>query len=168
MSINEVHTTPPVGSPGSCADTGFTDPVSVVLEDDVAPGLFVTQGSGDRTAAAIGAANELLLGLVMKQEVIASECVTADGEYKAGTPVAVKKTGRSFVYVKGSFGPALPVYVRYVANADEPVGSISSVADPGENRLVPPAAVKFVTSGADDIAEIELHLHDDEIDPSET
>lgn len=168
MSITEVHSTPPIGSPGSCADTGMTDPVSATLEDDVAPGLFVTQGSADRGAAELGASDALLLGLVMKQELIAPDRVNDAGEYKAGTVVALKKTGRSHVYVKGAYGPALPVYVRYVANVDEAVGSISSSADPGENRLVPSAAVRFVTSGADDIAEVELHLHDDAIDPDET
>lgn len=168
MSITEVHTTPPVGSPGSCADTGHTDPVSLILQDDVAPGHFVTQGSVDRTGAELEAATDLLLALVMKQEHIAADRVTDDGEYKAGTAVAGKKTGRSHVYVAGAFGPALPVYVRYVADGDEAVGSLSSTADPGKNRLVPAAAISFVTSGSDDIAEIELHLHDDAIDPDET
>lgn len=168
MSIDQVFTDPPIGSPGSDADTGFMDPVSITLEDDVAPGHFVTQGSADRTAAEIAAADDLLLALVMKQELIAPDRVTDAGEYKTGTTVAGKKTGRSHVHVVGAFGPALPVYVRYVADADEAVGSISSVADPGKNRLVPAAAIKFVTSGANEIAEIEFHLHDDAIDPSET
>lgn len=168
MSIDQVFSTPPVGSPGSEADTANPDNVSITLENDVAPGHFVTQGSADRTAAEIAAADDLLLALVIKQELIAPERVTDAGEYKTGTTVGGKKTGRAHVFVAGAFGPALPVYLRYVADADEAVGSISSVADPGKNRLVPAAAVKFVTSGADDIAEIELHLHDDAIDPSET
>ena len=70
--------------------------------------------------------------------------------------------------VVGAFGPGLPVFVRYVAVTDEVVGSLSSSHDAGKNRLVPPAAISWVTSGTDDIAEIELHLHDDEVDPSET
>ena len=166
--ITEVHTTPPIGSPGSCADTGMVDPVSATLEDDIAPGHFAIQGSADKTAAAVGASDDLLLGLVMKQEHIASDRVTDDGEYKAGTVVGIKKTGRSHVYVKGNFSPALPVYVRYVANEDEAVGSLSSSADPGENRLVPASAIQFASTGADDIAIVEIHIHDDAIDPDET
>lgn len=168
MSIDEVFSTPPVGSPGSCADTGNTDPVSVILEADVAPGLFVMAGTADRSAAELANSDDLLLGLLMKQELIAPERVTEDGEYKSGTVVSVKKTGRSHVFVKGAFGPTLPVYVRYDASVDEPAGSLSSSHDAGNNRLVPPAAIQFVTSGSDDIAEIEMHLHDDEIDASET
>lgn len=168
MSIDEVHTTPPIGSPGSCADTGATDPVSVILQDDVAPGHFVTQGSADRTAAELNAATDLLLGLVMKQELIAPDRVTDAGEYKAGVVVATKKTGRSHVMVVGAFAPNLPVYVRYIADADEAVGSLSSTHDAGKNRLVPAQAITWMTTGSDDIAEIELHLHDDEVDPTET
>jgi len=168
MSITEVFTNPPIGSPGSCADTGNTDPVSITLQDDVAPGLFVTQGTEDRTAAAINAAPDLLLALVMKQELIAPDAVNSDGEYVEGTTVAGKKTGRSHVFGYGAFGPGDPVYVRYVATVDEPVGSLSATADPGKNRLVPAAAISWVTSGEDEIGEVELHLHDDAIDDNET
>ncbi len=168
MSIDEVFTNPPIGSPGSCADTGNTDPVSATLQADIAPGLFVMQGDADYTADELDASDDLLLGLVMKQELIASDRVTDDGEYKSGTVVAVKKTGRSHVFVAGEFGPALPVYVRYDASVTEPAGSLSSTADPGNNRLVPASAIKFVNSGEDDIAVVEIHIHDDAIDPDET
>lgn len=167
--INEVHSTPPTGSPGSAADIGPDDVVSYVLEDDVAMGLFVTQGSEDRTCAAIGAATDLLLGLVTKHTLLATpRQIDEDGVIQSGVQVGLEKSGRRHVLVKGAFGPTLPVYVRYVANVDEAVGSLSSSADPGENRLVPRAAIRWLSSGEDDIAEIEMNLHDDVVDPDET
>jgi hypothetical protein len=82
--------------------------------------------------------------------------------------VTGKKTGRAHVMVVGAYGPTLPVYVRYIADGDEAVGTLSSTHDAGKNRLVPAQAIKWVTSGSDDIAEVELHLHDDEVDPAAT
>jgi hypothetical protein len=58
MSIDQVFHAPPIGSPGSEADTANPDNVSITLEDDVAPGHFVTQGSADRTGALINAATD--------------------------------------------------------------------------------------------------------------
>lgn len=168
MSIDAIFKTPPIGSPGSEADTGMPDNVSITLEDDVLPGTFVTQGSVDRTGALINAATDILLALVMKTEHVSRRDTTDDGAYKDGLTVPGKKTGRAHVLVDGAFGPALPVYVRYIAISDEAVGTLSSVHDAGKNRLVPPQAIKWVTSGTDEIAEIELHLHDDEVDPAAT
>ncbi len=168
MSIDSVFSTPPIGSPGSEADTGNPDNVSITLEADVLAGTFVTQGSADRTGAQINAATDLLLALVLKQEHVSRHDTTDEGAYKDGLTVPGKKTGRAHVFVVGAFAPSSPVYVRYVADGDEAVGTLSATADPGKNRLVPAQAIKWVTSGEDEIAEVELHLHDDEVDPAAT
>lgn len=168
MSTNTVYSTPPLGVPGQDQDTGLHDAQSFTLEDDCAPGLFVTQGVNADGAASIDAANDLLLGLLMKQDHLAASECNADGEYVEGTTVAVKKSGRAKVLVKGAFTPASSVYVRYVADTDEAVGSISASHDAGKNRLVPRQAIRFLNADTDDIALIELNVHDDEIDAANT
>ncbi len=163
--ITEVFTDPPIGSPGSPADHDSAvnaDIVSYTLEADCAPGLFVTQGTADKGAALLNDDDDPVLGLVVKTEHLATPSqIDADGVIQAGVTVGLARTKRRVVFVNGAFTPASRAYVRFVAVAGEPVGSISVDADAGKNRLLPRGALRFVTSGEDELGVVDLNLNAD-------
>lgn len=161
----EVFTDPAIGSPGSPADAASADPINTIsatLEGDCAPGLFVTQGTADKTAGLINDDDDAILGLVVKSEhLMYPSQVDADGVIQTGVTVGLARAGRRCVYVDGAFTPASRLYVRYTAVTGQAVGSLSADSDAGKNRLIPRTAIRVVTSGEDEIAVVELNLNND-------
>lgn len=163
--ITEVFTDPPLGSPGAPADQWSANHANVVsrtLEGDSLPGLFLTRGTADKTVGLLNDDDDVVEGLLIKQDHLATPSqIDADGVIKDGVTVGAARTGRRCVFVNGAFTPATQAYVRFTAVVGEPVGSISTESDAGKNRLLPRAALRFVTSGEDELGIVDLNLNAD-------
>ena len=159
--ITEVFTDPPIGSAGSPADQWSADHANIVsatLVADTLPGLFVTAGTADKTAELINDDDDVTLGLVVKQDHLATPSqIDADGVIQSGVTVGIAKTGRFCVYINGEFGPGDPAYLRFTADTEGPVGSLQTTSDSGKNRLLPRGIVEFITSGEDEVGVIEIN-----------
>jgi hypothetical protein len=168
--ITEVFSDAPIGSPGSPADQWSADQadiISATLVEATAPGLFVAQGTVAKTAELLDNDDDALYGLVCKSEHLATPSqIDADGVIQVGVTVGLARTGRRVVYIPGAFGPGLPVYVRITADTEGPVGSIQSTSDGAKTRLVPATAIRYVTSGEDELGVIDLNLNADALAPA--
>lgn len=160
--ITEVFTDAPIGSAGSPADQWSADNANIVsatLVADTLPGLFVTKGTVDKTAELINDDDDVLLGLVVKADHLATPSqIDADGVIQSGVTVAIAKTGRFCVYIPGAFAPGTQAHVRFTADTEGPVGSIQGAADSGKTRPITRGAVEFVTSGTDEVGVIEINI----------